>query len=229
MDFFPYTRPKLLGDLKLKLIARLDSCQPASAPQSEELSLALAHLNSFREFFPRDFLQPILGHTTFKSIQENLQSPLLQHLPLNWKTFLDSKNNGFLSKNLLYAFMTELKASSLKVEDSELQNYLGLFQKRFEVFGRIFDRYQAGLRKCDDAFGDLDQYALLAISLSLSHNLRKNESFLSTSLKLNDVLVQLFAEISSINTMVLIIISCALECHLVRKFYESRGFSLSLD
>jgi hypothetical protein len=74
--------------------------------------------------------------------------------------------------------------------DEAQDTLLDLFQKRFEVFHRVFDQYDENMRKVGSNYTCPHVYALLSTVLGLRYIRQKNLNDLNTSLKLNDVLMK---------------------------------------
>ncbi|MCX6122130.1 MAG: hypothetical protein NTX44_11010 [Ignavibacteriales bacterium] len=86
-----------------------------------------------------------------------------------------------------YVYLTKKEHQTLAVN-----NILDKYQKKFEVFGRIFNVYNKEFKKNSDFFKDLKVYALLSINLSIRFMQNNNYNDLNTVVKLNDLI--LFSE-----------------------------------
>ena len=72
----------------------------------------------------------------------------------------------------------------------ELQRVIDGFQKKFEVFHRIFTEYDSNLRKRSDEYRDPVCYALLSIVLQLRFHESGNFNDINTAVKINDLLLK---------------------------------------
>ena len=84
-----------------------------------------------------------------------------------------------------FACLTDARASALQPDE-----IIDKFQKKFEVFRRLFSSYSAEFRKNSDTWTDAEVYGMLAVVLASRFHRTGNYNDLNTVLKLNDALLQ---------------------------------------
>ena len=95
--------------------------------------------------------------------------------------------NGILLVDILSTSINTLSSKTGKRE--ETAGILQPFIMKYEVFRRLFDRYEEGLRRHPDAVpAKTKEYSLFAECLALLAHQGLNLQYLSTLLKLNDAL-----------------------------------------
>jgi hypothetical protein len=100
---------------------------------------------------------------------------------------------------------------------------------KFEVYGRVFSRYDANLRKRTDRYVDLIIYALLSLVLLRTYDRTQHLNVLNTALKVNDLLVNA-EEILVEPVEILATISALVGAQSrLEEWYEAQGFRLPAD
>lgn len=128
--------------------------------------------------------------------------------------------------NSIALLRTLIAAQLLSVHRDETKLWLDRLVQRFEVTKKLYQNYQAGFRKGEGATDVVKPYWLLSLALSLYYADNKELKYLSTLLKVNDLLCslpeQLHADSISSGIMVLILIS---EMQSIKLLAEKKGIS----
>ena len=101
---------------------------------------------------------------------------------------LDPMSPGFTTSILLIDSLHDI-AEQGDVRD-ELKGVIDVLQRKFELFHRLFDRYDERMRKIGSAYQEAGSYALLSLVLNLRFRACRNYNYLNTSIKLNDLLLK---------------------------------------
>ena len=75
-----------------------------------------------------------------------------------------------------------------KVVYKEIDNWLSLFIKKYEVSKKIYAEYNSRWEKISADYKIIENYVLLALNIAIFYKNSKNLKFLNTLLKLNDIL-----------------------------------------
>ncbi len=97
---------------------------------------------------------------------------------------------------------------------------------KFEIFGRIFCRYRAGIRKADDRFGCIAIYAILSMVLLERFRREDAPQLLSTALKQNDMLSGTVELLSRPAETLLVLSALDAGERSVEQYYDRKGFRL---
>ncbi|HIA12227.1 MAG TPA: hypothetical protein EYN69_09170 [Flavobacteriales bacterium] len=101
-----------------------------------------------------------------------------------------SIEGGFRTKEFFaHCFNNLVNGDALQIDSNTTVDKL---QKKFEIFHRIYSRYNEDVRKISDGYQDAEMYALMAIVLLLRYRHSNNFNDLNTAIKINDIL--LFAD-----------------------------------
>jgi hypothetical protein len=141
----------------------------------------------------------------FKNVKNS--SPLDKNLYLSTEFFLRKgellQMNNYLDIDI-YSGKNEIKTDELLLciianhlnlgfnEESLLKNWTDFFVQRFEVTKKIFESYHSKEFRVGKGKNDSARlYGLLALLLTLNFSITRNLKYLSTLLKLNDLLCSL--------------------------------------
>ena len=136
-------------------------------------------------------------------------------------------NTGSLLDALLTSF---LDFSPESVDGSSALHWLGRLLQRFEVSKKLREWYLPGFRKGEGADDDVGLYRQFALVLALAHAHRQELQYLSTLLKVNDLLLSLpiSAHVGCGGARALVL-AVAVEVHSVRRLAQKQGVSLNVD
>lgn len=94
-------------------------------------------------------------------------------------------------------FLADLLLENIQRRNLECYNTeLDRFIKKFEVKKRIYTKYDKDLKEITEDYFDLKNYILLSINCLIVYEKTANLKYLNTSLKLNDVVISNFENIS---------------------------------
>lgn len=154
-----------------------------------------------------EFVGQIVFPATFPNVE-----------PVNTASMLDALLNSFLD------------FSSESVDESAALQWLDRLLQRFEVSKKLRARYLPGFRKGEGADDDVSLYRQFALVLALAYAHRRELQYLSTLLKVNDLLLSLPTEAhvgcAGGHALVLAI---AVEVHSVGRLAKKQGVSINVD
>lgn len=90
-----------------------------------------------------------------------------------------------------FLLATLLSAGKEEAFVPEAQMWIDRLVQRFEVSKKVWSRYHAGFRKGEGSNGDVDLYYAFALLLALAYARSRQLQYLSTLLKVNDLLLSL--------------------------------------
>ena len=100
---------------------------------------------------------------------------------------------------------------------------LSMFIKKYEIFKRIFDRYNGSLEKIGSNYKNISNYIYLALNIALYYAKRENLKFLNAQLKINDAVCSVVSEVKDINDLILFCISVDLEVGFIKSLMQKKG------
>jgi len=138
--------------------------------------------------------------------------------PINTSDLLDSLLNSFLD-------------FSLEGDDGSAPlQWLDRLLQRFEVSKKLRGSYLPGFRKGEGADDDVGLYRQFALVLALAYAHQQELQYLSTLLKVNDLLLSLpFEAHAGCSGRRALFLTIAVELHAVLRLAEKQGVSLSVD
>ena len=158
-----------------------------------------------------DVSAEFVGQVVFPATFPNVE-------PVNTLALLDALLNSFLD------FSPESGDRSIALQ------WLDRLLQRFEVSKKLRASYLPGFRKGEGADDDVTLYRQFALVLAVAYAHQQELQYLSTLLKVNDLLLSLpieaHAGCSGDHALVLAI---AVEVHSVRRLAQKQGVSLSVD
>lgn len=138
--------------------------------------------------------------------------------PVNTAGLLNALLNSFLD------FSPDSGDGSMALQ------WLDRLLQRFEVSKKLRARYLPGFRKGEGADDDVNLYLQFALVLALGYAHRQELQYLSTLLKVNDLLLSLSSETyADCGGGYALVLAVAVELHAVRRLAEKQGVSLNVD
>lgn len=148
-----------------------------------------------------EFLGQVVFPVTFPNVE-----------PVNTAVMLDSLLNSFLG----YSPESDDERTAMQWLDRLLQ--------RFEVSKKLYTSYLPGFRSGSDSYDDASLYLQFALVLALAYAHRKELHYLSTLLKVNDLLLSLPIEVHArCSGGYALVLAIAVELHAVRRLAEKQG------
>lgn len=152
-----------------------------------------------------------VGQVVFPEIFPNVE-------PVNTASMLDALMNSFLD------------CSSESSDEGVALQWLNCLLQRFEVSKKLRTSYLPGFRKGWGSDDDLSLYLQFALVLALAYAHRKELQYLSTLLKVNDLLLSLSTEALATHSVgYALVLAIAVELHAVRRLAEKQGVSINVD
>lgn len=146
------------------------------------------------------------------------------------KTKKDEEKNGYINtNNVLLSLIEDLIKNDLQV-NNDIYDRLSRLVKTFEVRKRIYPKYHENFKPADeDDYGNIDDYALLAVLCGLVYKKNKNLKFLNALLKLNDILISIQSEFKHSELKTLLFSSILLEKNAIKELITKKGLDKSLS
>lgn len=151
------------------------------SPLCKKVVALIKEKASIKEFHDVEFI------TSYGSIgQINNMTEISAAGVTAWKNSLMTEENISLPLMLKDCIALLCRCDTEAVQ--EIADCLSLFQKKYEVFKRLFTQYDKKQRKIGEDYADLSPYALMALGLGILYIRTGDLNFLSTQLKVNDLI-----------------------------------------
>lgn len=175
----------------------------------------------YSEFKGVEYLQDY-----FKSRQAVYDSLYLKiNKPIDNKLFFItdySLGNSDYDMDTLF-MLDQLQYQLLNKKDiKEIQKFLDIFVKKYEVFRKIFDRYTSSYRKIGDEFRNYRIYIDLSFCLLSYYEMTNNLKFLNCALKINDMTCSIHEQLSKPVDIVCFLRTIKLETEFILKLIKNK-------
>lgn len=128
-------------------------------------------------------------------------------------------DRGFITEAMLKLILLSGIDSSVKKTD-EADNFIDQLAKKYEVFQRIFSRYNNSYRKGSEDFNNMSNYSLLGILTADIFTERKELRYLNLLLKINDLVSGAEYEKCNLNSALFTLVSVKKEVAIIKSLKE---------
>jgi len=133
-------------------------------------------------------------------------------------------SDSFKALELSQAIMYLLIISN--VPDRKIYNILSVFNKKFEVFRKIFTQYSQEFRKTDANYKNFDIYINFSFCFLYYYHLTGNLKFISGALKMNDAICSVYDQITKVESIIITMMNIRLERAMIMKLIKSKNIEL---
>lgn len=159
------------------------------------------------------------------TILNNIKSQIfVENLDLSIKNLKQNEklqeNNQFKTKNLLCFFLQQLRKSNV---ENKLENIFYKLIRKFEVEKKIFTIYDNNCNEITKTYDDLTNYLLLSIICIHYYEVNKNLKFLNAVLKLNDIVISQFNNLTDDVNLSLLYYSISKELDKINNLTQEKG------
>lgn len=184
---------------------------PSSEEEVRVHSVLYGLLDEQGDFPPFGIYLPFDVHKVTQRCSEAPRQVFLPEAPIKTAALLEM---------LLYRLLNGAKENG---EMSGASMWLDRLLQRFEVSKKVFSEYSLGLRKGEGADDDLELYQRFALVLAVAYAKRKRLQYLSTLLKVNDLLLSVPAASWSVCGHNSLVLAVAVELHAVQRLAQGQG------
>ena len=202
---------------------------------TQEDRLKFPHKYMYSEFHGVEFLNAYLADRLLKSQCSSFLSNdpiyILKTSCRSWASSLqiesDIKDGIFILNTA--KLLTEI-LSKLLLDEISIGDRFNLLIKRFEVSKRIYEFYDKNIIKGNGSYTLLDNYLLFSLVLCLNYRSTSNFQYLSTLLKVNDLMLSIVKTINlNISQEKMLSIIVAYEVYNVISSSKARGIYLNVS
>lgn len=131
------------------------------------------------------------------------------------------RNNSELTKEIMQAILLFQRYGNDRKKAYEL---LSKFIKKFEVFKKIYTRYNLkDMKKDSEDFSNISNYVLLSLNLILYYKKENNLKFLNACLKLNDLSISSFDSLIEEDEKKAMLLSINEEVEIIKHLFIKNG------